>query len=403
MIDIEAIRGRWVRAAPLLDERRRRLFAANEALAQGYGGITAVAQATGLARSSINRGVQELRSGRNEQGGRVRRPGGGRKRAVIHQPGLLAALETLIADAIRGDPCSPLRWVSRSQRQLVRALNAQGFKVSQWVVARLLRELNHSCQANRKTREGSRHPDRDAQFRYVSDTVQAAIAACEPAVSVDTKKKELVGDFKDNGREPRRKGDPGPGRVHDFKIPELGKVAPYGVYDIAANHGGVSVGVSADTGAFAVESIRRWWHRLGKARYPNAANLTVTADCGGSNGPHVKLWKREMQRLANETGLRSTVTHLPPGTSKWNRIEHRLFAFITMNWRGKPLVSHQVIVQLIGATTTETGLKVCCKIDANLYPKGIAVSDAEIQAINISRHKFHGEWNYTIAPNQQPP
>jgi hypothetical protein len=403
MIDIEAIRGRWVRAAPLLDERSRRLFAANEALAQGYGGITAVGQATGLARSSINRGVQELRFGRNEQGGRVRRPGGGRKRAVIHQPGLLAALETLIADAIRGDPCSPLRWVSRSQRQLVRALNAQGFKVSQWVVARLLRELNYSCQANRKTREGSHHPDRDAQFRYVSDTVQAAIAACEPAVSVDTKKKELVGDFKNNGREPRRKGDPGPGRMHDFKIPELGKVAPYGVYDIAANHGWVSVGVSADTGAFAVESIRRWWHRLGKARYPNAANLTVTADCGGSNGPHVKLWKREMQRLANETGLRITVTHLPPGTSKWNRIEHRLFALITMNWRGKPLVSHQVIVQLIGATTTETGLKVCCEIDANLYPKGIAVSDAEIQAINISRHKFHGEWNYTIAPNQQPP
>jgi hypothetical protein len=353
--------------------------------------------------SSINRGVQELRSGRNEQGGRVRRPGGGRKRAVIHQPGLLAALETLIADAIRGDPCSPLRWVSRSQRQLVRALNAQDFKVSQWVVARLLRELNYSCQANRKTREGIHHPDRDAQFRYVSDTVQAAIAACEPAISVDTKKKELVGDFKNNGRELRRKGDPEPVRVHDFKIPELGKVAPYGVYDIAANHGWVSVGVSADTGAFAVESIRRWWHRLGKARYPNAANLTVTADCGGSNGPHVKLWKREMQRLANETGLRITVTHLPPGTSKWNRIEHRLFAFITMNWRGKPLVSHQVIVQLIGATTTETGLKVCCEIDANLYPKGIAVSDAEIQAINISRHKFHGEWNYTIAPNQQPP
>ena len=403
MIDIEAIRGRWVQAAPLLDERSRRLFAANEALAQGYGGITAVAQATGLARSSINRGVQELRSGRNEQGGRVRRPGGGRKRAVIHQTGLLATLETLIADAIRGDPCSPLRWVSRSQRQLVRALNAQGFKVSQWVVARLLRELNYSCQANRKTRDGSHHPDRDAQFRYVNDTVQAAIAACEPAISVDTKKKELVGDFKNNGRELRRKGDPEPVRVHDFKVPELGKVAPYGVYDIAANHGWVSVGISADTGAFAVESIRRWWHRLGKARYPDAANLTVTADCGGSNGPHVKLWKREMQRLANETGLRITVTHLPPGTSKWNRIEHRLFAFITMNWRGKPLVSHQVIVQLIGATTTETGLKVCCEIDANLYPKGIAVSDAEIQAINISRHKFHGEWNYTIAPNQQPP
>jgi hypothetical protein len=403
MIDIDAIRGRWVQAAPLLDERSRRLFAANEALAQGYGGISAVAQATGLARSSINRGIQELRCGRNEQGSRVRRPGGGRKSTVTHQPGLVAGLETLVEDAIRGDPGSPLRWVSRSQRQLVKALAAQGFKVSQWVVARLLRELNYRCQANRKTREGSHHPDRDAQFRYVNDTVKAAIAACEPAISVDTKKKELVGDFKNNGRELLRKGEPELVRVHDFKIPELGKVAPDGVYDIAANHGWVSVGVDADTGAFAVESIRRWWYRLGKARYPDATNLTVTADCGGSNGPNVKLWKRELQRLANETGLKITVTHLPPGTSKWNRIEHRLFAFMTMNWRGKPLVSHQVIVQLIGATTTETGLKVCCEIDANLYPKGIVVSDVEIQAINISRHEFHGEWNYTISPNQQPP
>jgi hypothetical protein len=403
MIDIDAIRGRWVQAAPLLDERSRRLFAANEALAQGYGGISAVAQATGLARSSINRGIQELRCGRNEQGSRVRRPGGGRKSTVTHQPGLVAGLETLVEDAIRGDPGSPLRWVSRSQRQLVKALAAQGFKVSQWVVARLLRELNYSCQANRKTREGSHHPDRDAQFRYVNDTVKAAIAACEPAISVDTKKKELVGDFKNNGRELLRKGEPELVRVHDFKIPELGKVAPDGVYDIAANHGWVSVGVDADTGAFAVESIRRWWYRLGKARYPDATNLTVTADCGGSNGPNVKLWKRELQRLANETGLKITVTHLPPGTSKWNRIEHRLFAFMTMNWRGKPLVSHQVIVQLIGATTTETGLKVCCEIDANLYPKGIVVSDVEIQAINISRHEFHREWNYTISPNQQPP
>jgi hypothetical protein len=233
--------------------------------------------------------------------------------------------------------------------------------------------------------------------------VQAAIAAGEPAISVDTKKKELVGDFKNNGRELRSKGNPEPVRVHDFKIPELGKVAPYGVYDIAANHGWVSVGISADTGAFAVESIRRWWYKLGKARYPEATKLTITADCGGSNGPQVKLWKRELQRLANETGLAITVAHLPPGTSKWNRIEHRLFAFITMNWRGKPLVSHKVIVQLIGATTTQTGLKVCCKIDGNLYPKGVEVSDEELQAINITRDKFHGEWNYTIAPNQQPP
>jgi hypothetical protein len=403
VFDIADIRGRWRKAAAFLDERGRRLFAANEALALGHGGVTAASIATGLARSTINRGMQELRSARNGLGSRLRRPGGGRKSALTQQPELPAALETLIEGAIRGDPMSPLRWVSRSQRHLVKELKAQGFKVSQRVVGKLLRQLEYSCQANCKTREGSNNPDRNAQFEHVNKTVQAAISAGEPAISVDTKKKELVGDFKNNGRELRPKGDPEPVRVHDFKIPELGKVAPYGVYDIAANHGWVSVGISADTGAFAVESIRRWWYTLGKLRYPNATRLTITADCGGSNGPQVKLWKRELQRLADETGLKITVTHLPPGTSKWNRIEHRLFAFITMNWRGKPLVSHQVIVQLIGATTTDKGLKVCCEIDANLYPKGVAVSDEEMQAINITRDEFHGEWNYTIAPNQQPP
>ena len=403
MIDVDDIRQRWLHVAVHLDERGRRLFAANEALAQHYGGVTAAAQATGLARSTINRGIRELRSARPDIVGRVRRPGGGRKSAVTHQPGLPAALERLIEDAIRGDPCSPLRWVSRSQRHLVNALAAQGFHASQRVVANLLRELNYSCQANRKTREGANHPDRDAQFAHINATVKAAIAAGEPAISVDTKKKELVGDFKNNGRELRRKGHPEPVRVHDFKIPELGKVAPYGVYDIAANHGWVSVGIDADTGAFAVESIRRWWCRLGKSHYLKAKCLTITADCGGSNGPQVRLWKRELQRFANETGLKITVTHLPPGTSKWNKIEHRLFAFITMNWRGKPLVSHQVIVQLIGATTTDTGLKVCCEIDANLYPKGVKVTDHEMHALNITRDKFHGEWNYTISPNQQPP
>ena len=403
MIDIDGIRSRWQLVSGLLNERGRRLFAANEAVAHGFGGVSATAKATGLARSSINRGIKELRSCRDRLDGRIRQRGGGRKSAVVHQPELPSALEALIQDAIRGDPSSPLRWVSRSQRQLVKALAAQGFRVSQWVVANLLRALNYSCQANRKTREGSNHPDRDAQFRHINETVQAALAAGEPAISVDTKKKELVGDFKNPGRELRPKGNPELVRVHDFKIPELGKVAPYGVYDIAANHGWVSVGVSADTGAFAVESIRRWWHKLGKPRYPNATRLTITADCGGSNGLNVRLWKRELQRLANETGLKITVTHLPPGTSKWNRVEHRLFAFITMNWRGKPLVSHQVIVQLIGATTTDTGLRVHCEIDGNLYPKGIEVSDAELLAVNISRHQFHGEWNYTISPNQQPP
>ena len=403
MIDIDAIRLRWQQTEPFLDERGRRVFAANTALAAGRGGIAATSVATGVARSTIKRGIDELRAGRNEISVRVRRPGGGRKSAVTHQPGLPAALEALIEDAIRGDPCSPLRWVSRSLRHLVKALAAQGFQASQRVVANLLRELRYSCQANRKTREGANHPDRDAQFTHINTTVKAAIAAGEPAISVDTKKKELVGDFKNNGRELRRRGDPEPVRVHDFKIPALGKVAPYGVYDIAANHGWVSVGIDADTGAFAVESIRRWWYKLGRARYPNARTLTITADCGGSNGPQVKLWKRELQRLTNETGLKVMVVHLPPGTSKWNKIEHRLFAFITMNWRGKPLVSHQVIVQLIGSTTTETGLKVACEIDGNLYPRGIKVGDAEMQAINITRNEFHGEWNYTIAPNQQPP
>jgi hypothetical protein len=403
VIDVDDIQLRWQQTAPLLDERDRRLFAANEAMALGYGGVMAVSAATGLARSTINRGIREVCANRNEVVQRVRRPGAGRKTAVTHQPGLPAALETLIEDAIRGDPCSPLRWVSRSQRHLVKALAEQGFRASQWVVARLLRDMKYSCQANRKTREGANHPDRDAQFQHINMTVKAAIAAGEPAISVDTKKKELVGDFKNNGRELRRHGDPEKVRVHDFKIPELGRVAPYGVYDIAANHGWVSVGIDADTGAFAVESIRRWWYKLGKPRYPNASCLTITADCGGSNGPQVKLWKRELQRLANEIGLKITVTHLPPGTSKWNKIEHRLFAFITMNWRGKPLVSHQVIVQLIGSTTTDTGLEVRCEIDGNLYPKGIKVTDKEMEAINIARNEFHGEWNYIISPNQQPP
>jgi hypothetical protein len=403
VINLDEVRSRWQLAALFLDERGRRLFAANEALALGFGGVTATALATGLARSTINRGIDELQSARNDIDRRVRRRGAGRKSAVAHQPGLPAALETLIEAAIRGDPCSPLRWVSRSQRHLVKALAEQGFKASQRVVAKLLRDLNYSCQANSKTREGGKHPDRDAQFGHINTTVKAAINAGEPAISVDTKKKELVGDFKNNGRELRPKGQPEAVRVHDFKIPELGKVAPYGVYDIAANHGWVSVGIDADTAAFAVESIRRWWDKLGRPRYPHATCLTITADCGGSNGVQVKLWKRELQRFANETGLKVTVAHLPPGTSKWNKIEHRLFAFITMNWRGKPLLSHQVIVQLIGATTTETRLRVCCELDENLYPKGIKVSEEEMQAICITRDEFHGEWNYTISPNQQPP
>jgi Rhodopirellula transposase DDE domain len=403
MVDIERVRTQFQRIEPFLDERGRRLYAANEAMALGRGGVMAVAAATGIARSTINRGMGELKAARNEIGRGIRRPGAGRKREVERQPGLLAALEAVIEDAIRGDPEAPLRWVSRSQRNIAEALRRQGFKVSQRLIGQLLREQKYSCQANRKTREGTNHPDRNAQFEHINATVKAAIAAGEPAISVDTKKKELVGDFKNGGRELRRQGDPEPVRTHDFEIKSLGKVAPYGVYDIAANEGWVNVGIDADTAAFAVESIRRWWQRLGKARYPNARCLTITADCGGSNGVRLRLWKRELQCFADETGLVVTVVHLPPGTSKWNKIEHRLFAYISQNWRGKPLVSHYVIIQLIAATTTETGLTVTCDIDWNSYPKGIEVTDAEMAALNIQRNAFHGDWNYTISPRLQEP
>lgn len=300
MIDVAALRIRYRRIAGFLDERGRRLFAANEALELGRGGVTAVSAASGIARSTINRGIAELKAGRNELGARIRRRGGGRKRAVEGQPGLLAALEGLIEGAIRGDPQSPLRWVSRSQRNIAAVLGQQGFEASQKLVGVLLRQLDYSCQANRKTREGTQHPDRNAQFEYINAKVKAALAAGQPAISVDTKKKELVGDFKNGGRELRRKGEPEPVRVHDFEIKGLGKVAPYGVYDIAANQGWVNVGIDADTAAFAVESIRRWWQRLGKARYPDAARLLITADCGGSNGARVHLWKRELQNFATK-------------------------------------------------------------------------------------------------------
>jgi transposase len=393
---------RFLRLEPFLDERERRLFAANEALSLGRGGVSAVSSATGIARSTINRGIAELRKDGKETGTRIRRPGAGRRRAEACQPGLLEAIEALVDDAIRGDPEATLRWVSRSQRHIVRALKEQGFNISQKLVGRLLRQLGYSCQANRKTLEGASHPDRDAQFQYINKATKAAIAKGEPVISVDTKKKELVGDFKNPGKELRRKGDPEPVRVHDFEIKELGKVAPYGVYDIAANQGWVNVGIDSDTAAFAVESIRRWWQRLGKARYPATKRLHLTADSGGSNGVRVRLWKWELQKLANETSLEITVTHLPPGTSKWNKIEHRLFSFISQNWRGKPLASHLVILSLIGSTKTSSGLTVSCDIDRNSYPRGVKVSKQEMAEINIECHAFHGEWNYTIRPQPAP-
>lgn len=398
MIDTAAIRARFETLAPFLNERARRLFAASEARAAGRGGVTAVSEATGVARSTIGRGLAELGSEEPSASWRIRRPGGGSKAKIETEPGLLDALATLVQSAIRGDPEAALLWVSKSQRHLASALAERGFTASQTLVGRLLRRLGFSLQANRKTREGTNHPDRNAQFEYINAQINAFQAAGQPAISVDTKKKELVGDFKNGGRELRPKGDPEAVRVHDFVIPELGKVSPYGVYDIAANAGWVNLGITSDTAAFAVESIRRWWQELGQARYQKAEKLLITADCGGSNGSRVRLWKSELQALADQTGLSITVAHLPPGTSKWNRIEHRLFAFITQNWRGKPLVSHQVIVQLIANTTTSTGLTVKCRLDENAYDKGIKVTDAEMAKLNITQADFHGEWNYTFKP-----
>ena len=399
MVDRAAIKSRYEAVSPFLDERARRLVAASEALAAGRGGIAAVSAATGVARSTVLRGLADLCGG-DLPDDRVRRPGGGRPSAVDKQPGLLEALDEIVQSAIRGDPEAALLWVSKSQRHLAEALIERGFTVSHKLVGRLLRRLGFSLQANRKTREGLNHPDRDAQFEHINQLIKDFQAAGQPAISVDTKKKELVGDFKNGGRELRPKGEPEQVRVHDFKIPELGKVAPYGVYDIAANTGWVKLGIDHDTAAFAVESIRRWWHGLGRERYPEAGRLLITADCGGSNGARVRLWKRELQILANETGLAITVAHHPPGTSKWNRIEHRLFASITQNWRGKPLLTHQVIIQLISATKTRTGLTVQCHLDENDYPKAIKVSDAEMAEINITLDEFHGDWNYTISPQK---
>jgi hypothetical protein len=403
VVDWDAIRMRYEAVAPHLDERGLRLFAASEARAAGRGGIAMVSYLTGIARSTIGRGLKEL----DEEAaqwpyGRVRRSGGGRKAATLKQPGLRAALLELVASATRGDPQADLLWVSRSQRHLAAALAKQGYQVSPNLIGRLLKDLGFSLQANAKTREGKQHPDRDAQFQHINDQVQRFRRCRQPAISVDTKKKELVGDFKNGGRELRRKAQPQPVRVHDFVIPENGRAVPYGVYDIAANEGWVSVGIGHDTAAFAVESIRRWWRRMGRKRYPEASRLLITADCGGSNGARVRLWKVELQNFANQTGLALTVTHHPPGTSKWNRIEHRMFAFITQNWRAKPLLSHKVIVQLIAATATTSGLTIACDIDASSYPKGTKVSDQQMQQLNIRYDRFHPDWNYTIVPKLKP-
>ena len=375
---------------------------AAEALALGPRSVVAVSRATGISRGAITRGIQELREAAPVvMEGRVRRPGGGRKRAVDKDPTLLAELERLVEPGSRGDPESPLRWTSKSTTKLAAELTRRGHPVGASLVRRLLHQLGYSLQANRKRLEGTSHPDRNAQFEHINATAADHLAAGEPVISVDTKKKELVGPFKNGGKEWRPHGQPEAVRVHDFLIPDLGRVNPYGVYDLGQNSGWVSVGIDHDTAAFAVESIRRWWRTMGASAYPTARELLITADCGGSNGYRVRLWKVELQKLADETGLVITVCHFPPGTSKWNRIEHRLFSFISQNWRGKPLISYQVIIDLIAATTTTQGLTVRSALDENIYEKGRTVSDAELAAVSLRPHAFHGEWNYSIAPRRE--
>jgi Rhodopirellula transposase DDE domain len=402
MIDEGAIRLRFEALEPVLDERGRRRFAAAEARAAGFGGIQTVSRVTGIARSTIGRGLAELQGADTPPAGRVRRPGAGRKPLTETDPSLLDDLRRLVEPMTRGDPERPLLWVAKSLRNLASGLQALGHRVSFNSVRNLLRALDYNLQANRKTREGASHPDRDAQFIYINEQVKASLAAGEPAISVDTKKKELVGDFKNAGREWRPKGEPEEVRVHDFLIPDKGRAVPYGIYDIGENKGWVSVGLDHDTASFAVNAIRRWWQSMGSVRYPAAKHLTITADAGGSNGARLRLWKVELQKLADELDLTISVCHLPPGTSKWNKIEHRLFSFITQNWRGEPLISHQVIVQLIAATTTKTGLKVHSEIDPHSYPAGTKVADADLARVNLRRHAFHGDWNYTIQPSHVP-
>ena len=383
----------------LLNERSRRRWAAAEARSHGRGGIAAVARATGISESTVRRGLRELDAEEELESDRVRRAGAGRPGILEREPGLSEALDSLIDPVTRGDPQSPLRWTSKSGARLAEALREMGHRVVDRTVLRLLRAKGYSLQANKKTREGAQHPDRDAQFAHVNETVSAAIAAGEPVISVDAKKRELVGDFKAVGREFEPRGKPVEVRGHDFKDKQLGHAIPYGVYDLAADEGWVSVGITSETAQFAVNTIISWWEHLGKLRYPNANTLTVTADSGGSNNPSTRLWRWELQRLADTIGLAIRVCHFPPGTSRWNKIEHRMFSFVSLNWRGKPLESLEVIINLIAATKTNTGLKLYAQLDDRTYERGLEVSDEQLAAVNITRHTFHGDWNYTINPS----
>jgi hypothetical protein len=398
---MEQVRKRYALVREELDERGRRQVVAAEALAIGWGGVRLVSEATGVARGTITLGIKEQRGQvAPTPAGKQRRPGGGRTAIAAKDPAAVVALVQLVEPTTRGDPESPLRWTCKSVRKLAAEVCARGHAVSPEWVRRTLRGLHYSLQGNRKTREGGDHPDRDAQFVHINDSAAAFLAAGDPVILVDAKKKELVGDFKNGGREWQPKGAPEEVRVYDFPLKDLGRVTPYGVYDLAANAGWVSVGIDHDTAAFAVATIRHWWEQTGHARSPQAARLLITADGGGSNGSRTRLWKREVQQLATETGLAITVCHYPPGTSKWNKIEHRLFAFLSQNWRGRPLVSYAVILSLIAATTTATGLTVESYLDTATYPTGITVSDAEMAALTIERDAFHPDWNYTIRPQR---
>lgn len=392
------IQQRYEGLSPVLNEQGLRRFAATEARAYGRGGVSLVSRITGIARSTIGRGIREIAAKRKLDAGRIRKPGGGRKAKLVQDSTLLRDLRQLVEPATCGDPMRLLLWTSKSLRHLEEALQGLGHSACPHVIADCLRELGYSLQANSKTREGGGHMDRDAQFQYLADQAKAFLTANEPVISVDTKKKELVGNFKNSGREWRPKGSPEAVNVYDFIDPKLGRAIPYGIYDIGENKGWVSVGTDHDTASFAVHAIGRWWLTMGQARYPHTARLMVTADGGGSNGHRVRLWKVELQTLANTLGIPITVCHLPPGTSKWNKIEHRLFSFITINWRGKPLRSFKTIVQLIAATTTTTGLTGRAELDESKYPKGVKISDAVLNAVNLTRHVFHGDWNYTISP-----
>jgi len=397
MIDTQAIRQRWDADGSKRDERGRRLFAASEVRAAGWGGLRAVSDVTGLARSTIERGLKDLDAPPLAPG-QVRRDGGGPRQLTELDPTLLQDLKRIVEPATLGDPMRPLLWVSKSLDKLAATLTGMGHAISPNSVRKLLCELGFSRQANRKAEEGSKHPDRNAQFDYINAEVLAAQAANQPVISVDTKKKELVGNYRNGGTDYRPKGDPNRVKVHDFEDKNLGKVAPYGVYDIAANSGWVSVGITHDTAEFAVSAIRTWLEKMGRQRYPKAQELTITADCGGSNGARVRLWKVELQKLADETGLAIKVRHYPPGTSKWNKIEHRMFCHITQNWRSRPLTDRAAVVELIAATTTKTGLKIESALDTRTYEKGIKVSKAEMNRLNIRGDTFHPEWNYTITP-----